>query len=203
MLKHILLATSVLALSVAASADLTFKAGLGYLDPTAKKDIAPNIPKAKVSSEMAVLPSFDYRFANSPFSAELLLASPFEHTVSIISDNNKRADIAKFKQLPPTLTVKYNTPAVNGFGANIGIGATVLVPYKEKFMGSNDKLEADTVVAPTAQIGATYSKPSSPWGVFADVRYVDLKTDLKLDGEKIGKLEVNPVVYALGVSHRF
>lgn len=203
MLKHVLLATSVLALSAAASADLTFKAGLGYLDPTAKKDIAPNIPKAKVSSEMAVLPSFDYRFANSPFSAELLLASPFEHTVSIISDNNKRADIAKFKQLPPTLTVKYNAPAVNGFGANIGIGATVLVPYKEKFMGSNDKLEADTVVAPTAQIGATYSKPSSPWGVFADVRYVDLKTDLKLDGEKIGKLEVNPVVYALGVSHRF
>lgn len=203
MLKHVLLATSVLALSAAPSADLTFKAGLGYLDPTAKKDIAPNIPKAKVSSEMAVLPSFDYRFANSPFSAELLLASPFEHTVSIISDNNKRADIAKFKQLPPTLTVKYNTPAVNGFGANIGIGATVLVPYKEKFMGSNDKLEADTVVAPTAQIGATYSKPSSPWGVFADVRYVDLKTDLKRDGEKIGKLEVNPVVYALGVSHRF
>ena len=203
MLKHVLLATSVLALSAAASADLTFKAGLGYLDPTAKKDIAPNIPKAKVSSEMAVLPSFDYRFANSPFSAELLLASPFEHTVSIISDNNKRADIAKFKQLPPTLTVKYNTPAVNGFGANIGIGATVLVPYKEKFMGSNDKLEADTVVAPTAQIGATCSKPSSPCGVFADVRYVDLKTDLKRDGEKIGKLEVNPVVYALGVSHRF
>lgn len=203
MLKHVLLATSVLALSAAASADLTFKAGLGYLDPTAKKDIAPNIPKAKVSSEMAVLPSFDYRFANSPFSAELLLASPFEHTVSIISDNNKRADIAKFKQLPPTLTVKYNTPAVNGFGANIGIGATVLVPYKEKFMGSNDKLEADTVVAPAVQIGATYSKPSSPWGVFADVRYVDLKTDLKRDGEKIGKLEVNPVVYALGVSHRF
>lgn len=203
MLKHVLLATSVLALSAAASADLTFKAGLGYLDPTAKKDIAPNIPKAKVSSEMAVLPSFDYRFANSPFSAELLLASPFEHTVSIISDNNKRADIAKFKQLPPTLTVKYNTPAVNGFGANIGIGATVLVPYKEKFMGSNDKLEADTVVAPAAQIGATYSKPSLPWGVFADVRYVDLKTDLKRDGEKIGKLEVNPVVYALGVSHRF
>lgn len=49
MLKHVLLATSVLALSAAASADLTFKAGLGYLDPTAKKDIAPNIPKAKVS----------------------------------------------------------------------------------------------------------------------------------------------------------
>lgn len=208
MLKHILLATSVLALSATASANLTFKAGLGYLDPTAEKDIATGLPNAKVSSEMAVLPSFDYRFANSPFSAELLLASPFEHTVSVgANDANtndaNRSDVAKFKHLPPTLTFKYNTLEVNGFGANIGLGATVLVPYEEELLGSNAKLEADTVVAPAAQIGVTYSKPSSPWGLFADVRYVDLKTDLEVDGAKIGELEVNPVVYALGVSHKF
>lgn len=203
MLKHILLATSVLALSATASANLTFKAGLGYLDPTAEKDIAAGLPNAKASSEMAVLPSFDYRFANSPFSAELLLASPFEHTVSVGANDASRGDVAKFKHLPPTLTFKYNTPEVNGFGANIGIGATVLVPYEEELLGSNAKLEADTVVAPAAQIGVTYSKPSSPWGVFADVRYVDLKTDLEVDGAKIGELEVNPVVYALGVSHKF
>lgn len=203
MLKHILLATSVLALSATASANLTFKAGLGYLDPTAEKDIDTGLPNAKVSSEMAVLPSFDYRFANSPFSAELLLASPFEHTVSVGANDANRSDVAKFKHLPPTLTLKYNTPEVNGFGANIGIGATVLVPYEEELLGSNAKLEADTVVAPAAQIGVTYSKPSSPWGLFADVRYVDLKTDLEVDGAKIGELEVNPVVYALGVSHKF
>ncbi|STZ62828.1 outer membrane protein W [Moraxella lacunata] len=203
MLKHILLATSVIALSATASANLTFKAGLGYLDPTAEKDIAAGLPNAKASSEMAVLPSFDYRFANSPFSAELLLASPFEHTVSVGANDANRGDVAKFKHLPPTLTFKYNTPEYNGFGANIGIGATVLVPYEEELLGSNAKLEADTVVAPAAQIGVTYSKPSSPWGVFADVRYVDLKTDLEVDGAKIGELEVNPVVYALGVSHKF
>ena len=155
MLKHILLATSVLALSATASANLTFKAGLGYLDPTAEKDIATGLPNAKVSSEMAVLPSFDYRFANSPFSAELLLASPFEHTVSVGANDANRSDVAKFKHLPPTLTFKYNTPEVNGFGANIGLGATVLVPYEEELLGSNAKLEADTVVAPAAQIGVT------------------------------------------------
>ena len=69
-------------------------------------------------------------------------------------------------------------------------------------MGSQ-KLKADTAVAPAAQIGVNYSLPSQPWGVFADVRYADLSTDLKLDGEKIGKLEVNPVVYSIGVSHKF
>lgn len=39
MLKHILLATSVLALSATASANLTFKAGLGYLDQPRKKTL--------------------------------------------------------------------------------------------------------------------------------------------------------------------
>lgn len=47
MLKHVLLATSVLALSAAASADLTFKAGLGYLDPTAKKRHCPKYTKSQ------------------------------------------------------------------------------------------------------------------------------------------------------------
>lgn len=205
MLKHTLLAASILALSATATAGLTFKAGFGYLDPTASKDINADLGliDAKVSSEGALLPSFDYRFGNSPFSAELLLATPFEHTVTIADGNGGREDLANFKHLPPTLTFKYNTPEFKGFGANIGVGATVLVPYEEYTVGGA-KLKADTTVAPAAQVGVTYSPQSRPWGVFADVRYVDLKTDLELVGTgKIGELEVNPVVYSVGVSHKF
>lgn len=202
MLKQLVLATSLIAIAGVASANLTFKAGLGYLDPTADKNINSDFLKAEVSGEAALLPSFDYRFGNTPFSAELLLATPFEHTVSATTGGAKE-NIARFKHLPPTLTFKYNTPTYHGFGANVGIGATVLVPYEEKVIGSNAKLKADTVVAPAAQIGVTYSPTNSPWGVFADVRYADLKTDLELDGRKIGELEVNPVVYSVGVSHKF
>lgn len=202
MLKQLVLATSLIAIAGVASANLTFKAGLGYLDPTADKNINSDLLKAEVSGEAALLPSFDYRFGNTPFSAELLLATPFEHTVSATTGGAKE-NIARFKHLPPTLTFKYNTPTYHGFGANVGIGATVLVPYEEELIGLDGKLEADTVVAPAAQIGVTYSPTNSPWGVFADVRYADLKTDLELNGRKIGELEVNPVVYSVGVSHKF
>lgn len=219
MLKQLVLATSLIAIAGVASANLTFKAGVGYLDPTADKDInaGAGITKAEVSGEAALLPSFDYRFGNTPFSAELLLATPFEHAVKATVDSNE-TKIANFKHLPPTLTLKYNTPTYKGFGANIGLGATVLVPYEEELTqgakayliknniaqnGDEFKLEADTVVAPAAQIGVTYSPANSPWGVFADVRYADLKTDLELDGKKIGELEVNPVVYSVGFSHKF
>lgn len=200
MLKKLILVAGVVAVASSASANLTFKAGVGYLDPTASKDINDNLTKATISGEPALLPSFDYRFGGTPFSAEVLLANPFEHTVKT-GDN--QADTATFKHLPPTVTVKYNTPEVAGVSANVGLGATVLVPY-EAYTTRGVKLKADTVVAPAAQVGVNYSPKSSPWGVFADVRYVDLKTDLEIkDGPKLGELEVNPVVYSIGVSHKF
>lgn len=205
MLKQLVLATSLIAIAGVAQANLTFKAGVGYLDPTADKNVVTplgTLEKAEVSGESAILPSFDYRFGNSPISMELLLATPFEHSVTTGTGANK-SEVARFKHLPPTLTVKYNTPTVNGFGANIGVGATVLVPYEEELFIADGKFEADTVVAPAAQIGVTYSPNNAPWGFFADVRYADLKTDLELDGAKIGELEVNPVVYSVGFSHKF
>ena len=206
MLKQLSIAVLAATVATAASANgFTFKVGAGYLDPTADKDL-PNakLTKAEVSGEAAILPSIDYRFGSSPFSAELLLATPFEHDVTATNAAGEKVQVANFKQLPPTLTFKYNTPELlPGLTANVGVGATVLIPYEENFLMGSQKLKADTAVAPAAQIGVNYSLPSQPWGVFADVRYADLSTDLKLDGEKIGKLEVNPVVYSIGVSHKF
>lgn len=201
MFKKLLLVAGVVAVASSASANLTFKAGVGYLDPTADKDINSTLTNAEVSSEAALLPSFDYRFGSTPFSAELLLATPFEHDVKV--GTGTKTEIATFKHLPPTVTFKYNTPEfAGGVSANVGVGATVLVPYEE-YLSNGTKLKADTVVAPAAQVGISYSPKKSPWGVFADVRYVDLKTDLSLDGTKIGELEVNPLVYSIGVSHKF
>lgn len=205
MLKQLSIIAAALAIATTASANgFTFKVGAGYLDPTADKDIVGVGRKVEVSGEAAILPSIDYRFGNSPFSTELLLASPFEHDVTIDNVAGNREKVATFKQLPPTLTFKYNTPELlPGLTANVGLGATLLLPYEEQIVDSTSKLEAKTTVAPAAQLGVNYRLPNQPWGVFADVRYADLKTDLEVDGAKIGELEVNPVVYSIGVSHKF
>lgn len=83
MLKQLSLAALVVAVATGASAGgLTVKVGAGYLDPTGKKDIGSLYTNAQVSGEAAILPSIDYRFGNTPFSAELLLATPFEHNLT-------------------------------------------------------------------------------------------------------------------------
>lgn len=199
MFKKLALIAAVVAVSSVASANLTFKAGVGYVDPTGDSDINSAFRTAEVSGEAAIMPSFDYRFGNSPFSAELLLASPMKHSLTA----NNGTEIARFKQLPPTLTFKYNTPEFKGFSANVGLGATVLVPFEEELVGLAGTLETETVVAPAAQIGVAYQLPSQQSGFFADVRYADMSTDVTVNGVKTGELEVNPLVYTVGFSHKF
>ena len=71
--------------------------------------------------------------------------------------------------------------------------------------GAVTKLDVDTKVAPAAQLGVNWSPASSNWGVFADARYAKLKTEVtnKATNAKIGDLEIDPVVYSIGVSHKF
>ena len=220
MFNKLALVTAVAVISTAASAGgLTFKAGLGYIDPTASKNMGDvNTPdgfsKVEVSGEAALLPSFDYRFGNSPFSAELLLATPSTHTITALFNdgfgNNVRDEFATVKQVPPALTFKYNTPSWHGISANAGLGATVFIPYEAKMIGVPDiKLDVDTKVAPAAQLGVSWSPASSNWGVFADARYAKLKTKVKATDTTdnttatLGNLEIDPVVYSIGVSHKF
>lgn len=107
MLKQLSLAALVVAVAASASAGgLTVKVGAGYLDPTGKKDIGSLYTNAQVSGEAAILPSIDYRFGNTPFSAELLLATPFEHNLTGTDMGGNKVQVASFKQLPPTLTFK-------------------------------------------------------------------------------------------------
>ena len=207
MFNKLALVTAVAVISTAASAGgLTFKAGLGYIDPTANKNLG-TIEKVEVSGEAALLPSFDYRFGNSPFSAELLLATPSTHKITELFDG-VREEFATVKQLPPTLTFKYNTPSWHGVSANAGLGATVFIPYEAKIVhedGSVTKLDVDTKVAPAAQLGVRWSPAYSNCVVFADARYAKLKTKVtdKTDNTNLGNLEIDPVVYSIGVSHKF
>ena len=169
--------------------DLTSK-GLGY-------------QKAVVSNEVNFTPSIEYIFDNSPLSVELLLAAPFKHDVDI----GPFSEAASFKHLPPTITAKYNFKNSTRFTPYVGVGATVVVPWDEKL--KNDaaglgKLDADVAYGVAGQVGFNFQPADAKnWGVYADVRYADVKTDLTLDGAKIGELEVNPWVYTLGYSYKF
>lgn len=155
------------------------------------------LTNVKASHEYAFTPSVEYFFGDTGLSAELLLATPLKHDVT--SNGQK---IASFKELPPTLTVKYNFKNSTRFTPYIGVGATAVIPWGEKIDGA--KLKADNAYGVAGQVGFNFQPADAKnWGVFADVRYADIGSDLKLNGQKIGTLDVNPWVYTIGYSYRF
>ncbi|MBF7695440.1 OmpW/AlkL family protein [Acinetobacter rathckeae] len=149
----------------------------------------------------SLTPSVEYFFTDTNLSTELLLATPFKHDVT--SNGTK---IASFKHLPPTVTVKYNFNNSTPVTPYVGLGGTMVIPFGEKTTGpiAGTKLDAKVAFGVAAQVGAIYKPdPAQNWGIFFDTRYVNVKSDLKLNGESIGTLKVNPLVYTLGVSYKF
>lgn len=182
------------------------KVGASAIAPSGESDLAGGIVKnAEASNELAFTPSVEYFFADTPFSAELLLATPTSHDVETGS-----VKIASLKQLPPTLTVKYNFKNSTRFTPYIGVGATAFIPWDEKFTQvakdalSVNKLDADVAYGVAGQVGFSYQPADAKnWGVYVDARYADINVDLQADGTDIGSLDVNPWVYTLGYSYKF
>lgn len=204
MLKQIAIATLVAGISSATLAgSWTVKVGGSYLDVTGHNDLANGAAKdAEGSSKGAFTPSIEYHFGDTPFSAEILLANPISHDVRTAN----LGTIASLKELPPTITAKYNFPTYSGFTPYVGAGVTVFVPWDVKGEGvfATSDVDADVGVGPAAQIGFNF-KPADAknWGIYGDVRYAELDTKIKVNGADVGKLDLNPIVYTLGYSFNF
>ena len=170
------------------------KMGASVLAPTGDTTVE-GLGTVKADHEYNFTPSVEYFFGDTPFSAELLLAAPFNQGVLV---NGEKA--AKVKHLPPTITAKYNFKNSTRFTPYIGVGGTALIAWDES--GIADKVKNDYGFA--GQIGFNYQPADAKnWGVFFDARYADLSPEVRLvDGTKFD-LDIKPMVYTLGYSYRF
>ena len=203
MLKQVaLIAVMGLSASAAMAGPWQVKVGGSLVDPTGSTTV-DGLGKVQADYQYAFTPSVEY-FFNDMFSAELLLANPMKHDIKV---NGVALDGTSIKQLPPTLTFKYNFVNSSAFTPYIGVGATGFFAFSEK--GAVDKVKNDVGVA--GQIGVNF-KPADAknWGVFLDVRYADLDPKVRLNkdvanavGTEEFKLNLDPVVYTLGYSYRF
>ncbi|MGB9189914.1 MULTISPECIES: OmpW/AlkL family protein [unclassified Acinetobacter] len=180
------------------------KVGGSVVAPTGDTSILGGAAKVEADDEYAFTPSVEY-FFNDNISTELLLATPISHDVLLNGDN-----AVKIKQLPPTLTVKYNFKNSTGFTPYIGVGGTAFIAWDESergpLTGTDVKVKEDFGFA--GQVGLNF-KPADAknWGVFADVRYAKISPEVtvKAGGTTLTKfdLDIDPLVYTIGYSYKF
>lgn len=180
--------------STAMAGQWQVKAGGSLVSPTGSTDLGG--AKVEADYQYAFTPSVEY-FFNDTFSAELLLANPIKHDIKIDGETVPGTSI---KQLPPTLTFKYNFVNNSQFTPYVGVGATGFFAFSEK--GEVAKVKNTAGVA--GQLGVNF-KPADAknWGVFVDVRYADLSPKVRLADDTEFKLDIDPVIYTLGYSYKF
>ena len=127
-------------------------------------------------------------------------AIPFKHDVK---DTKSDTKIASFKHLPPTFTAKYLFTPDAAFSPYVGLGLNYTLVYDEKIVLAGAKLRGKDSFGLAATVGFEYRMPNSPWGVAADLRYINIESDLTLNGADIGTLTVDPMVLGLSAVYHY
>ena len=197
--KAVLIA--LMGISSTSFAQWQVKVGASAIAPTQDTAILGGAAVVKADDEYAFTPSVEYIFGQTPFSAEVLLATPINHDVLL---NGEKA--VKLKHLPPTVTFKYNFKNSTGFTPYIGVGATAFIAWDEETSGDLEgtKVKVKEDFGFAGQIGFNYQPADAKnWGVFVDARYAQISPEVEVKGVTTFDLDIDPMVYTIGYSYKF
>jgi outer membrane protein len=140
------------------------------------------------------------RYLDDNWAIEVLAATPFSHTASL---NGARA--VEFKHLPPTLSLQYyfgsRESAIRPF---LGAGLNYTLVYDEQERGpvAGTRVSLDNSWGLAAQAGLLW-QVSDAWHATADLRWIDIDADARLNGASIGTATVDPIVVSVMLGTTF
>lgn len=170
-----------------------------YLDfDNDQSDGLPLSGTTKVEADSRWIPEVDISyFFTKNIAAELVLTYP--QTIDIKVGGSKEGEI---KALPPSLVVQYHYTDFGAFQPYAGIGLNYTI-----FTDRSNILDGAAQVDSSSfglvgQLGFDYMI-NSHWGVNVDAKYIQMDTDVKLSGSKIGSVGLNPWTLGIGATYRF
>jgi outer membrane protein len=137
---------------------------------------------------------------NPNIGIELLAALPFRHDIEL----SGAGKVAETDHLPPTLTLQYHFSPESSVRPYVGIGLNYTNFFSEDTKGAleRDSLKLDDSWGVAGQFGIDIDVAPN-WFVNADIRYISIESDAKLNGVGIGTVEINPWVVGLTIGTRF
>lgn len=191
-----ILIAALSATSVAAQSqgDWTLGFGLGSVMPKSGNGTLAG-GEADIGNDIRPTITAEY-FIRDNLGIELLAATPFEHDVNI----DGVGFAGSIKHLPPTLSLNYHFPTQSAWKPYVGAGITYVTFFDETSpLGT---LELDDSFGVSVQAGIDY-EISSKAALRANIRWMDIDSDVQLNGANIGTAEVDPVVVNIAYVMRF
>lgn len=166
------------------------RAGVHPLQPKPR-----NHPQLHVGDGAAITFAATY-MATRNWGLEVFTALPVTHDVTL-RDMGK---VAGVKQLPSTASLQYHFFDPNGrIHGYVGAGLNYTTFMDESTTGAltGTDLRLDASLGPAAQVGLDFDLGRA-WFVSIDARWFDIDTPARLNGARLGTLEIDP--YAVGMS---
>jgi|HigsolmetaAR206D_1030411.scaffolds.fasta_scaffold00409_10 outer membrane protein len=143
-----------------------------------------------------VIPEVDISYFFTPnIAAELILTYPQKHDV-----RSAGAKIGSLKHLPPTLTLQYHFTDLGAFKPYVGAGVNY-TRFSSVDLPAGVSIDKDSYGL-ALQAGVDYELTKNVYLNF-DVKKVQIRTDVKAGGTKLGTLKVDPLLVGVGVGMRF
>jgi outer membrane protein len=144
---------------------------------------------------------FNFTYMVNPnIGIELLAALPFQHDVTLTGAGT----VIETDHLPPTLSVQYHIMPQGTIHPYVGLGLNYTTFFNTDTKGAltGDNVDLDDSWGIAAQLGIDIDVAPN-WFVNADLRYISIESDAKLNGVGIGTVDINPWVFGLTVGTRF
>jgi outer membrane protein len=178
------------------------RVGLSQINPE-KETLELSNAFVVVDSDITPTGTIEYMLTPH-IGTELLLAWPATHGIDLKPfAGNQDSRVAHVDVLPPVLSLNWHFNPNGVFRPYIGAGVNYTLFSGEETQGalSGADLKLDDSIGAAGQVGVDIGQRN--WFFNANVRYIDMSTDVELDGDKLGTADLNPWVYGIHVGYRF
>lgn len=175
--------------------------GIGVHQVNPKSDngsLAGNTLDVSVGSDVKPTITAEY-FIRDNLGIEVLASLQFEHDISI----NGLGKVGSTKHLPPTVSLQYHFGQGN-IRPFVGAGVNFTLFSNDQTSGvlAGNDLELDDSWGLSAHAGVDF-KVGERGAIRLDARWIDIDTDVKLNGADIGTVQIDPLVYGIAYVYRF
>jgi len=180
--------------------DWTLGVGVHAVDPKSSNGrLVDGTLPVRVDTDVKPTLTFEY-FVHDNLGVEVIAAWPFEHDVSIAG----LGTVGSTKQLPPTVSLQYHFNSRGKVSPFVGAGVNYTTFFSEDTRGAlaASKLKLDDSWGLAAHAGVDFALNERS-AIRVDARWIDIDTDVKLDGAGIGTVNIDPIVYGAAYVMKF
>ena len=172
--------------------DWAVSIGAHQVNPTSDNGtLADGTLPLAIDSDIRPTFTLEY-FVYDNLGIEVLAALPFEHDIEIDGLGN----VGSTRHLPPTVSLQYHFNADGRVSPFIGAGVNYTAFFDEETTGALDgsdlSLKDSWGLAAHAGLDFAVGTRSA---IRVDVRWIDIDSDVIVDGARLGTAKIDPMVY--------